>query len=139
MKNTKRVLIVSVILALILAGLHFGIIFLLPKFLNSANTQNLAKDFIYKKYGTELIVDNFFISVSPNLNSSIKVSNLGFYKDDEELLLIKKINVKSTFKKIKRVDAEYIFADMVKIQGIFSDKKKKNGFNFAKGNRVGCR
>ena len=132
MKNTKRVLIVSVILALILAGLHFGIIFLLPKFLNSANTQNLAKDFIYKKYGTELIVDNFFISVSPNLNSSIKVSNLGFYKDDEELLLIKKINVKSTFKKIKRVDAEYIFADMVKIQGIFSDKKKKNGFNFAK-------
>ena len=132
MKSIKWILILLVTSALILAGSYLGIIFLLPKFLNSASAQNLAKDFIYKKYGAELIIDNFFISVSPNFNSSIKVSNLGFYKDDEEILLIKKINVKSTFKKIKRINAEYIFADMVKIQDLFSGKKKKNRFNFAK-------
>ena len=128
-KIIKIVLITGLIL---IAGLYFTFIFILPVVLNSANVQNKIKAYTCKQTGICVEIKNLKIKTSPFLYLYLTADEI---KTEKEIS-IKDLYISADLKSLSlnNIEAEHIFIDGNEIQKMLPKKKsgKKSDFNINK-------
>ena len=130
MKKIIRIILITGLV--LIAGLYFTFIFILPAVLNSANFQNKIKACTCKQTGICVEVKNLKIKISPFLS---------LYLTAEEIKTEKEISVKDLYisadlkgLSIHNIEAEHIFIDGNEIQKLLPKKEsgRKSDFNLNK-------
>ncbi len=125
-KYFKAVKVLFLFCFILLLLLYFSIYLLLPYFLNKKDYSTQITDFVKNNTGLIFIVDNYKLSVSPQLNMVFKTKSAQlFYPDKRQILDIK--NVQADFSifclLLKELKINSISADEFQ----FSTKLLKNG------------
>ena len=120
------------ILLLFLIGLYLGIVFLLPKIVNSETTIKKLESSILEKTGIETTITGLNLKISPTLLVMLKIDSLDAKNNNIPAADIKKfaLNYKLLQKHMTSVSADNIFIDGNCFTNFKKDKKKKNKNKF---------
>lgn len=116
--------------------LYFGIVFLLPKTVNSKAAQNLLTSYIYKKSKIETNIKGLNLKISPKLAIALYVDSIN--ARSKNVSIIAADNIALNYKLLENnkalinVNSIFINGDELKRLKIKSKKKRKSTFELSK-------
>lgn len=111
MKNFKTLSIfLSFLMILILSGVYLCLMFILPYFLNSANTIIKIQNFVKNKFQTTIIIDNLKFTSNPKLFLDIKTDKITVKGiEDKDVIILKNLSATAKLNGIKNLKADYLY------------------------------
>ncbi len=131
MKKIKIILISIFCLAiLVLSGLYFGALFILPGVLNSPNTAIKIQKYANEKFHTVILIDNLKFSSNPGLFLDVKADKISFKGTEEkDAAIFKSVSGRIGLGGIKNLNADYLYFNSNNLK---KNKNSKQRFDPAK-------